>query len=601
MGWMSKAAGRGLRGLVRKSAFFASLLVSLFVAESAWALTCDQVNGRTIEENDGNPATFNTETYPLTLQPGEIMSFHVSALTPGALVNLILNGVTVIAVAPGNYVLINATAADVTTNVEVFVHESRMTATGTCNSSGGGGGGGTPTTSGDEAAAKRDALQNTTTGSRPSSDPTNLPGSGSSDVDPCGTYQRWIGNLVTRRDELEFELSAIERRSGDLIHTPTQSLPGETLAAKIGYRERELDRMSKRVEIIVGDLEDISSDIKVARQRLGDCLEENGIPNAGANGSALPPINDPDELGDGERILYAPVAERFGRNVPWPVTAVGYAKHPMTTISTASQHGFAVGGKPANLWMRAQGSILDGTLGRTGAAGALQAGVVVGVTPAVDVGFLAHILTGTVQSATIGGSLTSVAGGVGLYTKINLPSGFRFGLSGLHEWGGHNITLGGATGFYTSSFWAVSAALSRPFAAGGWVVTPAVSGTWNHVTNGGYTDSAGLVVPSTSDSTLYFTGKLNVARPILRSGERVRAITPRFGVSANVFAQRARNLLLGGGLGTLTSAAFTLDLETGLAFALANGGTIDLALQARGLAGNNRSYTLQAGVRVPLN
>lgn len=592
MGWMSEAAGRGLRGLVRKSAFFASLLVSLFVAESAWALTCDQVNGRTIEENDGNPATFNTETYPLTLQPGEIMSFHVSALTPGALVNLILNGVTVIAVAPGNYVLINATAADVTTNVEVFVHESRMTATGTCNSSGGGGGGGTPTTSGDEAAAKRDALQNSTTGPRPSSDPDNLPGSTTVEQDICEYLEKEWGALIVRREDLEFERQAVIVGAVDNRNRPFSAFPGDDDAEKIANKERRVFELFRKAEELALQLELINDDLADLRSRLRACRERQGIFDA---------LDDPDELGDGEQILYAPVAERFGRNVPWPVTAVGYAKHPTTTISTASQHGFAVGGKPANLWMRAQGSILDGTLGRTGAAGALQAGVVVGVTPAVDVGFLAHILTGTVQSSTIGGSLTSVAGGVGLYTKINLPSGFRFGLSGLHEWGGHNITLGGATGFYTSSFWAVSAALSRPFAAGAWVVTPAVSGTWNHVTNGGYTDSAGLVVPSTSDSTLYFTGKLNVARPILRSGERVRAITPRFGVSANVFAQRARNLVLGGGLGTLTSAAFTLDLETGLAFALANGGTIDLALQARGLAGNNRSYTLQAGVRVPLN
>ncbi|MBO6717788.1 MAG: autotransporter domain-containing protein [Rhizobiaceae bacterium] len=574
--------GRRGTAVLQKIAFWISLVVAALAAESAWALTCAQVNGRTIQENDGVPATFNTETYSVTLEPGQSITFQATALAAGAQVSIIVEGFLVHDNPNTSYTLSNPGAMPLTVTVQVFVHETRVVATGNCGATTA-----APSTS-DEAANKRDALQNSTTSARPSSNPDDLPGSDSLEAELCAMLERRLGQLVTLREELEFELIAYTTRYADARQLPVSDFPGDSYDEKVANRVAELTDIEKRMSSLTVRLDRLSEEIDVAREALNQCR-------------GLPGDFDPDELGDGEQILYAPVAERFGHNVPWPVTALGYAGQPVTTISTSSEHGFAVSGKPAKLWMRAQGSILDGTLGRTGTAGSLQAGFVVGVTPAVDFGFLAHILTGGVSSTTIGGSLASVAGGVGLYTKVRLPNDFRFGLSVLHEWGGHNITLGGATGFYTSSFWAVAASVSKQFQAGAWLVMPALSGTWNQITNRGYTDSNGLVVPATMDSVLYFSGKLDLRRPIVRSGEHVVAITPRFSVAANYFAQPARNLVLGGGLGTLTSSTFTIDIEAGLALVLAGGGAIDLALQARGLAGNERSYGVQAGVHLPLN
>lgn len=579
MGFVYAIAGRRWTVALRNIAFWVSLLTAALVAESAWALTCTQVSGRTIQENDGNPATFSTESYMVTLEPGQSITYQATALAGGAQVNILVNGFLVHDNPNTSYTLSNPGATALTVTVQVFVHETRLVATGSCGG----------TSIGDEAGAKRDALQKSVAGARPDSDPDNLPGSGESEFDPCEFVQNLYGKLITRREELEFELQALSVGLVNVRNRQLSEFPGESYVDKLANREQTIKDLSKRTANISGQLGLLKDEIEDAKKRVKDCLASQGIFDS-----------DIEELGDGEQILYAPVAERFGRSVPWPVTALGYADQPLTTISTAREYGFAVGGRPSKLWVRAQGSILDGTLGRTGTAGSLQAGFVIGVTGAVDIGLMAHILAGTVQSSTIGGSLSSVAGAVGLYTKINLANGFNFGLSGLHEWGGHNITLGGATGFYTSSFWSVSAAVSRPFLAGAWIVTPALSGTWNQINNGGYTDSNGLVVPATTDSKLYFTGKINLARPVVRSGEHIQTVTPRLSVAANYFAQPGRNLALGAP-GTLTSSSFTIDLEAGLALVLAGGGTVDFAVQARGLAGNERSYGLQAGVRLPIN
>lgn len=438
----------------------------------------------------------------------------------------------------------------------------------------------------DQAAANRDALERSTNGSRPSSDPSGLPGSGTEGADPCGLLERRFGELVGMRTELELTLDALSLR---LVNLGNQ-LEGRPAASQRQSIVEERNRLEETHSRIERELNAVKGRLRSIDKELADCRDRNRI------------FEDDEsvELGDSEEILYAPKPERFGTNVPWPVTALGYEYRPMTTINSSSEHGFAIAGRPAKLWARLNGFILDGTLGRSGTTGSLQAGLVVGVTPSIDIGFVGHILAGTVQSATIGGSLSSVAGGAGLYAKVHLPNDFRFGLSALHEWGGHNITLAGATGFYTSSYWAVSAALSRPFAAGAWVVTPGVSGTWNQLTNGGYTDSNGLVVPATGDSTLHFSGTLDFARPMARPGGRISQITPRVTINANYFAQAARTLTLGG-LGTLSSSSFTLDIGAGVALSLASGGVVDLALQARGLAGNERSYGARIGARMPLN
>jgi hypothetical protein len=547
------------------------LLGSLTVAESAWALTCDQVNGRTIEENDGNPATFNTETYNLTLDPGQSVTYQATSLALGSLLNLLISGVTVLANPDGTYTLSNNTAAPINVNVEVFVHETRLTATGSC-------GGSTPTTpstsSADEAAATGGALFQQLTAAAPDTSPAGLPGSTpiSDEETPAeiavrecrAKLEELRKRLVTLENELEGALNSIDlaRRFSTEAAVREAESNRNRIVLEIGRVQAEFDKAQK-------DCENKQRELDYER------------------GDDLPLGPDPIFYSSNRRVAQA--------HAPW--AAMGYGP---TTINFSRESGFSVGGMPVKLWARAKGSLLSGSLGRSGVAGSLQLGAVFGVTSRLDLGFYAHILGGTVTSSTLSARLDTFAGGVGAYAKFKAGERLHLGISAGHEWGGNTITIGTATGFFTSSKWSVDASASVPFNVNGVTVTPMVLASFRQLTLGAYTNSASVAVPAITDSTFALSAAVDVARTIPTAGNVIVSVTPKLTARGNFYLKRAATLTPAAGI-TLQGNAFTLDLNGGLALALANGGSFDVGIGAVGLFGTAQAYNLRLGLRLPIN
>jgi hypothetical protein len=245
--------------------------------------------------------------------------------------------------------------------------------------------------------------------------------------------------------------------------------------------------------------------------------------------------------------------------------------------------------------------LVDGSFGRSAFAGSLQFGGVMQTAPGVDVGLLGHVLAGEARSEALDGELTTLAGALGAYTKFRLPGGGSAGLSATHEWGANDITLSGATGSFASSRWTMDGSASMaPVRFDGLILTPSAALAWKHVLNGGYVDSDSLAVPATTDSTLALSGILDLAYPMLGDGTFAVTMTPRLTIRGNWYIDRAETIDLGT-LGMLEASAVTLDVNGGIAFGLVGGGTLDLAIGASGLAGQERSYTGRIGYRMPLD
>ena len=284
---------------------------------------------------------------------------------------------------------------------------------------------------------------------------------------------------------------------------------------------------------------------------------------------------------------------------PWPVESTAFVrKNGYPAIG--GQRFFTFNGMPMNLWGRVRGSILDGSLGRSGAAGLARAGLSVGVHRNVDLGLFGHIVGGRIASSTLNGSLRSIGGGIGGYMMIHLPSRFRLGFAGTGTWGTNRIAIAGATGNFASQVLTFDASLARPFDIRNFIITPMALLTYTQARLAAYVDSTGVAVPATRDSSFAAAGVIDIAYPILRDGNWIRSITPRLNVRTNVFALQNRNLALGGGL-TTNRKSVTFDLLGGIGITLQNGGNLDIAIGATGLAGDVRAYTLRTGLRLPLN
>jgi len=265
-----------------------------------------------------------------------------------------------------------------------------------------------------------------------------------------------------------------------------------------------------------------------------------------------------------------------------------------------SEHHTTLGGLPVNLWGRLKGTVLDGRLGRSGAVGAVQLGLTVGVTPSIDVGIVGHLTGGEIKSSALSSDVDSVAGGIGAYVMSRLKNGMRLGVSTSHSWGSHDLVLNGVTGEYGSSYWTIDGSAAMPFRFGGVVLTPMALATWRQISLGAYTASNGLAIPAYSDSTFALSGAIDLAYPIAMDGPVITTLTPRVNVRTNVYLKKAETLVLGPGI-TLESSAMTVDIAAGLAAAFANGGGADLLLGVNGLAGDVQSYSIRFGLRMPLN
>jgi hypothetical protein len=283
------------------------------------------------------------------------------------------------------------------------------------------------------------------------------------------------------------------------------------------------------------------------------------------------------------------------------VNVSAYAHDGSGRFDAAGDRMVYFNGTPVKLWARARGTLVDGSFGRSAFAGSLQFGGVMQTAPGVDVGLLGHVFAGEARSDALDGELTTLAGALGAYTKFRLPGGGSAGLSATHEWGANDITLSGATGSFASSRWTMDGSASMaPVRFDGLILTPSAALAWKHVLNGGYVDSDSLAVPATTDSTLALSGILDLAYPMLGDGTFAVTMTPRLTIRGNWYIDRAETIDLGT-LGMLEASAVTLDVNGGIAFGLVGGGTLDLAIGASGLAGQERSYTGRIGYRMPLD
>ncbi|MBX3579267.1 MAG: autotransporter outer membrane beta-barrel domain-containing protein [Rhizobiaceae bacterium] len=311
---------------------------------------------------------------------------------------------------------------------------------------------------------------------------------------------------------------------------------------------------------------------------------------------------EPAEAGDHDHV-FAFTASAGGAATPWPLaTAYGPEEGagPVQTLSATSQQRMSLGGIPVNVWARAKGSLYGGTLDLRGGSGQGLLGATVGVTPNLDLGVFGHILGGRVSSAPLQTEVDSLIGGVGAFGVARLPNSFRFGMSVVHGWGSHDIAVAGGTGSFSSSHWTVEGSLARPFSVHRFVFTPMALLTWQQARYGAYTDSNGIGVRATAESSLALAGVLDIAYPISVGGTLVDTVTPRFNVRTNFFTHRTGGYDFGGGF-LLDTTAVTVDLTAGLAMGLAGGGNVDVAVAASGLAGNVKSYSLRGNLRLPLN
>jgi hypothetical protein len=516
---------------------------------------------------NGGPFS-RTETY--VLEAGETVTItwaNVTSLT------LTIGGTTVVNVPPpatGSTTYTVPTSGPLTYNKTVS-GPANASVTLTCTAAAA-----TPATN-SEAADTGGALFQQLAAAAPDTSPAGLPGSEpvSDEETPA---EKAVRECRAGIANLEKELAAKQdelREAENSIKLAEQFSDGAAIKLARGNRLK-----------IRGEIREIERKLRQARI---DCEKKQQALDY-ERGDDLPPGPDPIFYNSNKRIAQA--------HSPWQ--AMGYGPEPTTTINFSRESGFAVGGMPVNLWARARGSLLSGTLGRSGVAGSLQLGAVFGVTGNLDLGFYAHILAGNVTSSTLGARLDTFAGGVGGYAKFKVGERGEIGISAGHEWGGNTITIGTTTGFFTSSKWSVDASAAVPFNVNGMTVTPMLLASFRQITLGAYTNSANVAVPASTDSTFALSAAVDVARTIPTSGTVIVSVTPRFTARGNFYLKRAATLTPAAGI-TLQGNAFTLDLNGGLALALATGGSVDVAIGAVGIFGTAQAYNLRLGLRLPIN
>ncbi len=235
-------------------------------------------------------------------------------------------------------------------------------------------------------------------------------------------------------------------------------------------------------------------------------------------------------------------------------------------------------------------------------AGSLSGGAVMGFTPELDVGVFATGLAGSTTHSSPSMTLTSLGGGLGVYSTYSLADGGRFGVSASQTWASHDINHAGVTGSFNSGFTRIDAHYDRSFVVGpGVSITPSVVLSWERFSTGAYTNSGGTAAAAAwSEQTSISTG-LSISRPFMLDGPVIKAVTPHIGVTGSVVAaQTVSGTLPASGVHSLDLSRATVGLSGGVDLALAGGAAFNLDTSIGGIGGNSCSYGFTFGFREPL-
>lgn len=519
-------------------------------------------------DNDGDVVTSTQQTDTATLGPNESLNFNIQPVGGGASDWLLEVDANPQLAPPNNDFLLSHPGGPnpVDFNINVFLHEARLTVTGNCNPPPQQGGGQPAPVPTDRVFLTHQHYASTTPffNGIPGLNPEALP-------ETRLPFEPEIPGAEGRRDqETLLDLQTCE----------------------IDLRGLQMRRDEARSRLTIATLRDDERTVLIGQiDGLGRSIEEKRGICAGLRRLLVRTVERTGGL-----LRYAgedPVQPR-----PWTVMPAGASASGSPNFS--AEHHATLGGLPVNIWGRLQGTILEGRFGRSGAVGAGQFGVTVAVTPSLDVGVVGHLAVGEVKTGAWNGEVDSVAGGLGAYAMARMANGIRLGASTSHSWGSHDIALNGATGSFRSSYWTVDGSAAIPFHVGGLVVTPMALATWKQLSLGGYVDSNGLAMPGIADSTLALSGAVDFSYPIALDGPVVTSVTPRLSVRTNVYVKDAQTLIVGPGF-TLESRSLTVDVAGGLGATLSNGGSIDLTLGVSGLAGDIQAYVGRLGLSMPLN
>lgn len=306
------------------------------------------------------------------------------------------------------------------------------------------------------------------------------------------------------------------------------------------------------------------------------------------------------ELGDGEAILYAPAAKSPATKVPWPMAYGEGGQDLGSPLAAAFDRQLLFNGTPVKIWTRLQGGIVDGSLDRSGAGGAVTFGVVAGVTPRLDLGVYGTGFTGSIESDALQTSVDMSGGGVGAYAKYDLPGGGEAGISAIQLWGASASDVGGVTGSYDSTFTRIDASAHYPFSVNGWIFTPASIVSWKRYADESFVDSSGASIPSADMEQVVFSAALSAARPLVVGGERLERLTPRVQVQGNWVAGQSASPIPVGGIDLLTAHDLSLDLTSGIDVAFHGAGVLSFSLGVAGIGADAQSYRATANFKLPL-
>ncbi|MGB0721205.1 MAG: autotransporter outer membrane beta-barrel domain-containing protein [Gammaproteobacteria bacterium] len=410
-------------------------------------------------------------------------------------------------------------------------------------------------------------------------------------------FQSLYEAYLEERRDLEVALSPGALFDGDaqinyeIIIGGGQGDPG-----KAGSREaREfLERSAALTERFEKMLEERGMTGLLERQRRVESLEND---LEGAENDLERVNEDPAELGDGDIVLFTPLARGvgFALSTDRLLRAARAAGTPVNLDESALR----IAGMPINLWVRGRATVFDAQTDAGYDGWALHALGGLAIKPADDVTLGAFVsrADSDTDSVAMGTDVEARQNGGGLYARYRVLDRLSAGLSLSRERGDQDIVIAGAGGSAQTTLTSASVSLGGQFVKRGVVVTPSVAAAWSRSERESYTDSGGGFVPESHSSDRTVSAAVSASRRYRLDGTLFRSLRPRLSATLNYFDRERTQLRV--------STTEIVDLErwggnlgAGVTLMTRGGNRVSMDFGVLGLGQNTLGYTGQIQLSV---
>ncbi|MEQ8747445.1 autotransporter domain-containing protein [Pyruvatibacter sp.] len=309
---------------------------------------------------------------------------------------------------------------------------------------------------------------------------------------------------------------------------------------------------------------------------------------------------DPEELGDGDIVLFTP--DQNGRGVNFEISTDALRRHfalrlDDTGTAPTSLPSLTIAGMPVNIWARGRGTLFDRQkrAGYDGWAAHLLAGAALRLNDVLTVGAYGSYLAAHSDTDISNTKVDTTQAGAGAYMRYALMQGLSVGLSANRETGEQDIKTPTGSGSADIDLWSISSSVQGAVYLQPVLLSPSLAVTYSHFQRDGYTDSRGIFIPGASSGDTTVSAALTASRSYAFENGWLRRVTPRLNGTVNYFAREDESYRVSA-TEVIESDRWGANLGAGVTLTTSGSSRISFDAGVIGIGQNTLGYTGQLQV-----